>query len=777
MQPVTIKTGRCEMQAATLPMPRHFLRLSVQKSEVDLAKQFLDKGGTLGGAAARGNTSFSISHSEKHDTFLITEANQTIDLQLSDKLIETSTVLYHEEVDVGMRIGDKIGPHVLISDRTRMNVVSTRMGSAINGTLISTMAGTASVPLESLFETVNVEEVATGAFGKVARPNVAFTQIPLRYPNWDAINATLGVCSPQIVRVAADGTETEMSAIFFTPDKMATRMAKVQPLLKSIYDRAWQMTKDTVFKPEPNLHKSVMSERDSGFDMSGYSLAAAANDTPPPILPEVAELLLSSAFSQEMPGDEHIRMLSDLSIPSLAATARWGGSIATALSAIAAYSMPYRVDGTPRVTPTGLEMVQSEAWPFNATVGFLQKADDCENAAATSGQFINQSSELKGSGVDMSAFPNMNAVANSLGAHYIHGMTVLAANAGHADAADSTKTAIAGHCNLTLIPKSLFAMAMERGARSKLNGEFVVEPKFQKAVTSATWDALYPKALLDQIPEAERHHLQTHDAAQKMQTATMATGPQPLAIEGTTYASSSMWKHNNNLRIERMEGAAASAKATEMISPNITRPFKILDVCETGSHAFYSANVETSFSPKHETMTSAPLRSMNAAFCQVRYVQVSPSGSVMETGASPKDIATGNFALVPLWTAGTEDGALIDEAHRESMSNTLPMRGEPIIITSQIFEKNIKTLRSIDAFFHEDGKEDYDGVSHQALVSFASLVGNCNAMDHLAAIIKETPNIRGEIYGLDHVIPGLAVDENGKEAGRYIVIEMELPRN
>ena len=32
----------------------YLLRVSVQKSEVDLAAQFLAKGGTLGGAAARG---------------------------------------------------------------------------------------------------------------------------------------------------------------------------------------------------------------------------------------------------------------------------------------------------------------------------------------------------------------------------------------------------------------------------------------------------------------------------------------------------------------------------------------------------------------------------------------------------------------------------------------------------------------------------------------------------------------------------------------------------
>ena len=134
---------------------------------------------------------------------------------------------------------------------------------------------------------------------------MAFTQIPIRYPNWESINATLGVCQPQIIRVDTDGNETEVSAIFFTPTAQAERLSKVQPVLKSIYDRAWQMTKDAVFAPEPNLHKSVVSERDAGFDMSSYSLAAAANDTPAPLHPDVAEAVLAAAPDRRQRADRH----------------------------------------------------------------------------------------------------------------------------------------------------------------------------------------------------------------------------------------------------------------------------------------------------------------------------------------------------------------------------------------------------------------------------------------------------------------------------------------
>ena len=777
MEAAPMETGRAAVSLGNVA-PKYLLRLSAQKAEVDLAKQFLAKGGTLGGAAARGTTSFALSHADTHHTFLLTETNQAIDLPVPTQLLETSRATFFSETKGSMKVGDSVGPHVLLSDRARLNVVSTRTGAAINGTLVSTLSGTASVKLLDLFSTVDAKEAVVGenVAGRAPRPNVAVTQIPVRYPNWESINATIAVCQPQLIRVAADGTETEVSALFFTPAEQAGRLQQVQPVLKSIYDRAWQMTKDAVFAPEPNLHKSVVAERDAGFDMSGYSLAAAANDTPPPLKPEVAEALLAATFEAELPST-HAQMLADLSSPSLKATSKYSRSIATGLSAVAAFSMPYRVDGTPADTPEGLKMFQSESWPVQANVDFGRLADDCDGQASLANQLIEQAWSLKTSGANMDALPNLRAVANSIGAHYVHGMTVLAANAGHADAADASKKSIAGHAIITALPKTSFAAAMARGARAKIAGKFVVEPQFQRAVTAAQWEALYPQWLLDEMLADERSTLASCEAARQLQTAAIAMGPQPLAIEGTTYASSQLYEHDDEKREERKLEFIGAKSSLEAFSPNILRVFKTLDVCETGEHAFYNAMVEQSFSLKHGLMTSGPLRSMNAACCHVRHVKITPAGDVVGTGSSPKDLATGNFALVPLWTAGTEDGALIDEAHAEALSNTLPMRGVPISASEEIFHKNMATLRDLDAFFHAPGKPEYESFPHQAIVSFASLVGNANAITDMAEVLKATPHVRGEIYGLDTAINGLATGAAGEELGRYIVIEVDLPRN
>ena len=200
--------------------------------------------------------------------------------------------------------------------------------------------------------------------------------------------------------------------------------------------------------------------------------------------------------------------------------------------------------------------------------------------------------------------------------------------------------------------------SFQRGAKAKIGGKFVVDPQFERAVTNARWEALYPQSLRDEMPANEQDLLASHEVASRWVAKTAASGPQPLSIEGTTFASAQLYEHDPAAREERMRDFIDCKTSLEAFSPNILRVFKTLDVCETGEHAFYNSMVETSFSPKSPLFTDGPLRSMGAACCHVRYAKVSPAGHVTEAGASPKDLATGEYALVPLWTAGTDDGAL-----------------------------------------------------------------------------------------------------------------------
>ena len=358
METDPVPTG---LAAAPLSKAHYAIRFQISKSEADLVQSFLAHGGQLGAAAARGPTQFSLSEAETHESYLLTEANKVIDLPLPDALLRSSERLFEQETGGSLQTRDHVGPYVLLSDRARLNLVSIRSGAAINGALVSTLAGTASVPLVSLFATQSADSAVEGAVGKAPRPMLAFSQIPIKYPNWESINATIGVCGPQIIRFNEDGSESEVSSVFFSPVKKSERMASSQTILKQIYDKSWKVTEDVKFFPEPNLTKSVGFVRGKGFDASGYTLAASANDTPAAMRPEVTEAILRAAFKQEMQG-EHSMMLNALSKPSMGATKTYAVSIATSLSSIAAWSMPYRVDGCSVSAPTGLEMLQAESW-------------------------------------------------------------------------------------------------------------------------------------------------------------------------------------------------------------------------------------------------------------------------------------------------------------------------------------------------------------------------------------------------------------------------------
>ena len=203
----------------------------------------------------------------------------------------------------------------------------------------------------------------------------------------------------------------------------------------------------------------------------------------------------------------------------------------------------------------------------------------------------------------MAAFPNLRAVATCSAT--TPRAAVIAANAGHADAADATKKTIAGHAITTLLPKTTFAMAMQRGARAKIAGKAVVDPAFEKAVTNARWEALYPQALLDEVPKDERRLLETHDAARQMYTATIATGPQPLAIEGTTFASSHLYEHDDESAPSAWAPSSRPSnhwRTYPRTSPRVQDPRRGRD----WEHAFYNSVVESSFSPKHGYPPAGP---------------------------------------------------------------------------------------------------------------------------------------------------------------------------
>ena len=361
---------------------RYVMRFGGSKNEVDLEGVFLQAGGTLGGAAARDDTDFGLTHAERATKTLLTEKHVGLELPLSEKLVASSAALFKEETGAdGVEGAPGVGEILLLSDRTQLLGTSSRMGASINGTWAHTGAGYTTAPLSSLFTTTDTSALTADAdkenatIGAIAaRVAAPFSMLSMKYPNWEAVQAVVGTNQPVIVRVAEDGTETPVSVAFFTPNKQAARLAQVEPLLKAIYDKAWALTESVPYAPSPTLTKSVM-RKPYGLNGSPYALAAEANDTPNAMTDETLESALSRAIEGEVQGaHRHAQLLDDLRTPSFQSTLVHGKSVATAISAMCAFLVPYRVDGTPVAAPTGLLMRETESWPIEP----LRKIEQAE---------------------------------------------------------------------------------------------------------------------------------------------------------------------------------------------------------------------------------------------------------------------------------------------------------------------------------------------------------------------------------------------------------------
>ena len=432
------------------PQRRYYLRFGASKLEADLEGNFLTRGGTLGGAAARGETDFALTYADHSTPHLLTERHELVQIPLSDTLVQASQALFAEETGGAQFEVNGDVPVLLLSDRTQLLLTSLRTGASINGTLVYSMSGTASVPLHSLFATVDASALVKSSGCNVEQmlgvTTPPFAQIPIKYPNWDAINATIGVNAARRVTMDENCVEIPVNVAFFTPGKLAARMQAVEPVLKSVYDVSWKKTETVPFAPSAALTKSV-TRKAYGFNGSHVQPGLRGQRHAASAPAETLESVMAAALEFECQGaPNHNRLLSDLARRRL--RKRWSTPSRSPTRCGALRRSPCRTESTARqsINPGGVSMVQAESWPTEPVRVFGATADDCDGSAGCQISLVRFATNLNADpNVDMSRFPNLRAVANSLGAHYVYGTAVLAANAGHAAAANEAATTVAGH--------------------------------------------------------------------------------------------------------------------------------------------------------------------------------------------------------------------------------------------------------------------------------------------------------------------------------------------
>lgn len=764
------------------------LKLEISRVEADLASAFLSGNVTLGSAAARSESDIAVTGSKNAYSTLVTERYHQLSIELPK-----NDFFKEPEQDVHSAVGgvaEPKCPRLEISSRARVNLTACRTGAAINGVIVSTMSGQGSIPLHELLR-------------KDSDEKEPFINVPVQYASWHGFTAVFGLRSAKVVVATnepdKEDADVDVDAIVLFDHNLNNEIAQVQPLIKQIYDDSWALRQAVVYAKSPFLTKPIAAVP-VGQDASKYELAASINDTPSSFPPEQLEPMLARCMQLEFKGSEesmkeYESMRAALSDgPNLSAATKFSKDIATSLSTLMAFTKPYRVDGTPILLPTGLAMVQAESWLLEPTRSIFM-SDDCDGSAssiiATIQKCVDVAKEYhktKDEHLSPKNLPHMHVVANSLGAYFVYGVSVLGANAGNAAAADTTKTAIAGHAVAICIPTVQFLEALQRGGRGVLpqqNGLYggpVIARDIEAEVAKARFEALGVtkaiardvKAEEDEVkasvealrPPAESNEddhglasrkvamLASRKVAEELNGACNSEGLQFLAIEGTTPASARTYEHNPEARKHDVLEAKRDSEVAKRLAPNVSRTHKALHAVtnnEDNSHGFYSEFVEMSVSMRSPLFTDGALRSLGHAsphFVLVRNV-VGAGEPVTSAGATPKQIATGDYALVPLWRVDSAHAAVLDQSSTEARLNLMPARNVSQPLTereSHNLAFSISMLKMLKSTFDgcsADGDDDPKFHRMRHVFSFSSLARNPEAVAAFARNVRTIPNIGG----------------------------------
>ena len=725
------------------------------------------------------------------DVKALTDAARSINLDDAD-VGERTTARLDEEL---YRL-DPTNKRLSISRRARLNVTATRGAPAINGVIVSTMSGQGSIQLHDLWR----------ADGDKVVP--AVVQLPVVYAGWTHHSAVFSISDASIQKIvdtvttklASGETTVEHKVVQVTPLSVDARaptppqaidddndtflfapdptvsvvMREVEPQLKMVFEAAWERRQKLVYEPSPYLTKSV-ARLPVGVNGSGYTLATSVNDVLPAFKDATVEQLLGHCLDFFVQGDEKksasLAALADHA--SLEAARSVAYDVGSALSLYQAVTKPYRVDGTPVVLPGGTKMVQAESWLMEPS-RTVETADDCDGSASSVIAVINACvAALDRDGND---HPKMRAVGRLFHDFYVYGVSVLGATAGHAGAATDAAPQVAGHAVAIALPKREVARALKEGAEATLDGKPVyangarIEPNAMRhdALHAARDEALFPNAeafvagLVARASSDQEAAIVTAlygDAGARRQPVSDPARGQdvpPLAMEGTAAAESRLFTLDPKERQRRHEQAVHDKRVSQLISPSAARNCALLDASgldpdtKQPRHGFYSAFVELSISTRHPLFTSQAVRALDAATPHLvltngnaeKNAPVDAEGK--GAGATPAQLACGEFSAVPLWTTGMRGSNILSTALDEARMNILQRREAPLQLSTRQTSNLLESLSSLHRLKRELESQNENRAESpkytEQVISYAALINNPKTVEcYVDAILTNLP--------------------------------------
>lgn len=723
------------------------IRFRSCRVEEDLDGSFLanKKSSSLGSAEIRSRTDFHVSGGAYTEHALVTTKSTQFELQLSPDDFE---------VFVTKKNG-RSASTISINDRTRLNATTSRIGMAIDGSVVDVLAGQGSSLLKDIFS----DQVDASSHS-----------MPMQYASWLAYSSILTISNAEIIDNSTG--KPFATATFKSNPERDTRSEAALKLVEAKYLTGVQRRNVIVFKDVPELSKSVMRVP-VGIHASGYDLSCNVVDRPQALTDKAFESLLSATLKNVLLGNIAEFMTVCGTGITIEGSERFSDKVCSTMSCVAAALTPYRVDGISALMPTGLQMVTSESWKAEAPRS-VTSADDCDGSAALICSALYRADVIAGDASLAKQFPVTTAVSNALG-HHVVGVCVLAANAGHADAADTKAVSLAGHAIALVVPRTFMLNGLTSTA---LHSRSIVVPdddiqahmNVVADVKDAWASSLYPEDVLNRMPN--------EDEKKKFSTAEGVTNNTPLttlAIEGTSPVAPSIL-HEPNLEKRWVDEQLQTAdrRLSEKVGPTVARKLSSLHVSESGKHQFYHSLVEFLLPLRRSPLfTSKQMRDQN--FCTSHFV-FTDAHDPLAAGASPQQLSTGDFGLAPLYSCTQDESDELLEASNEVLRNTLPMRSGPERLSkarSASYAANISRLNEMHVKLNRPNESqstlDY-------IVPFAALIDNQKAISVLCEHIESVCSSKSSsaaVVEMQHVT-GILEDFDGSDVGKLVMITISM---
>lgn len=732
------------------------LRLSCCQLESDVDGLFLanKQNATLGSAVARSNTDIHVSGCQTASSALLTTVDASIDVPVDGLTVESSNG------DDGVL--EKGQRFVVVPADAKLVANTTRIAVGIDGTIVTSVSGNGFASLVDL-----LRQSEDGGAASIA----------CSYASWQMMSSVVTACKARFVD--ADTNER----LHFKIERGEARQRaceRSEEILAGLYKDSVatrQKIKYVVDGNEIPLTKPVMKAV-VGVNGCTYDLSAQMADRPNSFTREGFESLFASCMRFEYADAPEFvdAFLADCATPSIKAS-EWSESVANALSSLVCFACPYRVDGRSIAMPTGLSMQSAEFWQSGAARTMFS-GDDCEGSGGMIASATSAAREVARDEALAKRFPFTAACANAL-EHHAVGIAVLAANAGQADNAGEHGAAhVAGHAIALAVPKAMLVQAMVIGIQGATGYGSQMSDKQMQLIDSskdAFTAGLYHDADVERMPSEERALARDADALMA------AFGEQgagshvvPLAIEGTSPVSScKLLESDPREKMRQAQVLAKEQALAQKLGPSIARTFARMHVEPTNRHKFYKDFVEFLMPPMRTgTFSSGALRDLNLAtshwvFCQLE--------NVVEAGVAPEKMATGNFAILPLWKVDADLGEALDVGLSASLATEAPMRAEGTRMTVHETEQHARNVEKLNKLHMQfaDKCQTLTGneASLRQLLSFAALARNSEYVEHFATRLATNEHVKAACVRVEDV-PGLIFDHEGNDVGKAVFLTL-----